>query len=71
MSDFKAKMHQIVSRLWLRPRPCVYNVYYVYLYILCNWPSPCYKIVPRPMTIAVLYFTPITGDGDSMACMSF
>jgi len=36
MSDFKAKMHQIVCRLGLR----VYSVYFVYLYILCNWPLP-------------------------------
>jgi len=34
MSDFKAKMHQIVCRLGLRPRPHVYSVYFVYLYIL-------------------------------------
>jgi len=40
MSDFKAKMHQIVCRLRLYPRPRVYSVYFVYLYILCNWPLP-------------------------------
>ena len=51
MSDFKAKMHQIVCRLGLCPRPRVYSVHFVYLYVLCNWscPPPCYKIVPRPM----------------------
>jgi len=40
MSDFKAKMHQIVCRLGLRPRPRVYSVYLVYLHILCNGPWP-------------------------------
>jgi len=50
MSDFKAKMHQFVCPLGLRPRPGVYSVHFVYLYVLCNWPlAPCYKIVPRPM----------------------
>jgi len=38
MSDFKAEMHQIVCRLGLCPRPCVYSVYFVYLYVLFNWP---------------------------------
>jgi len=38
MSDFKAEMHQIVCRLGLCPRPCVYSVHFVYLYVLFNWP---------------------------------
>jgi len=38
MSDFKAKMHQIVCQLGLCPRPRVYSVHFVYLYVLCNSP---------------------------------
>ena len=50
MSDFKAKMQQIVCRMGLCPRPRVYTVYFVYLYVLYNWPMlPYYKIVPWPM----------------------
>ena len=30
-------MHQIVCRLELCSRPRVYSVYFVHLYILCNW----------------------------------
>jgi len=33
-------MHHIVCQLGLRPRPRVYSAYFVYLYILCNWPLP-------------------------------
>jgi len=55
MSDFNVKMHQIVCRLGLCPRPRVYSVYFVYLYILCNGPCPppYYKIVPRPMHLTM------------------
>ena len=53
MSDFKAKMHQIVCRLGLRPDP-EYIVYISYTYMFCViglW-SPYYKIVPQPMPTA-------------------
>jgi len=46
MSDFKAKMHQIVCRLGLCPRSRVYSVYLVYFYILQLALAPHYKIVP-------------------------
>jgi len=51
MSDFKAKIYQIVCWLGLCPRSRVYSVYLVYLYVLCNGPcsSPHYEIVPRPL----------------------
>jgi len=32
------------------PKPCVHSEYFVYFYILCNWPlAPYYKIIPRPI----------------------
>ena len=37
ISDFKAKMHQIVCQLGLSPRLHIYSVHFVYLYVLCNW----------------------------------
>jgi len=61
MSDFKAKMHQIVCWLGLHPRPH-YIVYILYTYIFCvlvigPWP-PYYKIVPRPMYRPIIQPTP-------------
>ena len=53
MSDFKAKMHQIVCRLGLCPRPRIYSVHFVYLYVLCNWhlpPPPATKSFLSPCT---------------------
>jgi len=54
MSDFKAKMHQIVCQLGLCPRRRV--VYILYTYTFCvigPWP-PYYKIVPRPMPVLTI-----------------
>ena len=56
MSDFKAKMHQIICWLGLQPRPRVYSVYLVYLYILCNGlPPTYYKIVPQPTQVGFTF----------------
>ena len=51
MSDFKAKMHQIICRWGSAPDPA-YILYILYTYMFCVI-GPClpphYKSVPRPM----------------------